>query len=258
MSNELLLQSHLKGLRLPTFLREYAQVARQAAEADEAYEVFLEHLAERELTARESKAVTRRLKEAGFPTSKELSDYDFAAVPKLSKKLVLELAKGEFIAQKASVVLMGAPGLGKTHLAIAIGREACRRGRRVKFFTAAGLANTYAEARDQRQVLRLEATIRKRQLIVVDELGYVPFGKNGAENLFSFFSQCYEQVSLIVTTNLPFAEWPQIFGGDERLAGALLDRLTHRVHIVELVGDSYRFKTSLKAREGGEADKKKK
>ena len=258
MSNHLLLESYLRTLRLPTFLREYPQAGRQAAEADQSYEMFLQHLAEREVAARESKSVARRLKQAGFPAVKELSDFDFGAVPKLPKKQVLELAKGEFIEHKANIVLVGAPGLGKTHLAIAYGREACRRGHRVKFFTAAGLANTYAEARDQRQVLRLEATIRRRQLIVVDELGYVPFGKNGAENLFHFFSQCYEQVSLIVTTNLPFAEWPQIFAGDERLAGALLDRLTHRVHILELVGDSYRFKSSMKSREGGDPEKKKK
>jgi DNA replication protein DnaC len=141
-------------------------------------------------------------------------------------------------------VFVGAPGVGKTHLAIAMGREACRRGCHVKFFTAAGLANIYIEAREERQVTRLENHIRRCDLIVVDELGYVPLKRNEAEHLFGFFSQCYERTSLIVTTNLPFAAWPQIFVDDERLAGALLDRLTHHVHILEIVGDSYRLAAS--------------
>ena len=169
-------------------------------------------------------------------------------MPKLNKKRVLDLARSEFIEQRANIVLVGAPGVGKSHVAIALGREACRRGFRVKFFTAAGLVNTYLEAREQRQVLRLEAQIGRCQLLVVDELGYLPLGKLGAEHLFGFFSQCYERTSLIVTTNLPFAEWPQIFGGDERLAGALIDRLTHRVHVVEIQGESYRLQSSLKAK----------
>lgn len=256
MKEHLLLDSQLKALKLPTMVREYVRAARQAAEENQPYEVFLQHLAELELAARETKALARRIQQAGFPVTKDLSDFDFAAVPQLHKKRVLELARGDFLDEKASVVLIGPPGVGKTHLAVALGREACRRGRRVKFFTAAGLVNTYVEARDQRQVLRLEATIRKQHLVIVDELGYIPFTKNGAENLFGFFSQCYEQTSLIVTTNLPFADWPQTFAGDERLAGALLDRLTHRVHILEITGDSYRFKASLKAQEGGGETKK--
>ena len=139
-----------------------------------------------------------------------------------------------------------AKGNEKGHLAVAITRSACRGGHRVKFFTAAGLANLYREAWDERQVLRFETGLRRLDAIVVDELGYVPLDKTGAEHLFGFFSQCYEQTSLIITTNLPFAEWPATFAGDERLTGALLDRLTHRVHIVEIKGDSYRLKSSLK------------
>ena len=138
----------------------------------------------------------------------------------------------------------------KTHLAIALGREACRRGYRVGFYTATGLATTYAEAREERHLQKLERAIDKRDLIIVDELGYVPLGQGAAENLFGFFSQCYERTSLIVTTNLPFSQWPQIFG-DERLTGALLDRLTHRVHIVEMQGESYRLKKSKKQKERG-------
>ncbi len=255
MSEHLLLTSYLKTLRLPTMLREWAAVARQCAEKDASYDLFLQQLAELEVQNRQAQSVARRIKQAAFPVVKELADFDFAAVPKLNKKRVLDLAQGAFIEQRANVVLNGAPGVGKTHVAIGLGREACRRGRKVRFFTAAGLVNAYVEAREQRQITRLENHIRRNDLIIIDELGYIPLDRVGAEHLFSFFSQCYEQTSLIVTTNLPFAEWPQIFAGDERLAGALLDRLTHHVYILDITGDSYRLKASLKRRkrEGGEA-----
>ena len=251
---QLLLTSYLKTLRLPTFLREYPAVARQCSEKDASYELFLQQLAELEVQQRQVQGVQRRIKQAAFPVVKELADFDFSTVPKLNKKRVLDLARCQFVEQRANVVLNGAPGVGKTHLAIALGREACRRGHKVRFFTASGLVNTYIEAREERQVLRLEKQIRRNDLIVIDELGYIPLDRSGAEHLFGFFSQCYEQTSLIVTTNLPFAEWPQIFAGDERLAGALLDRLTHHVYILDITGDSYRLKASLKRhkKQGGE------
>ena len=242
----LLLASYLKTLRLPTFLREYTTVARQCSEKDASYEAYLQQLAELEVQHRQVQSIARRIKQAAFPVVKDLADFDFAAVPKLNKKRVLDLAQGSFIEQRANVVLNGAPGVGKTHLAIGLGREACRNGRKVRFFTASGLVNAYVEAREERHVTRLENHIRRHDLIIIDELGYIPLDRVGAEHLFGFFSQCYEQTSLIVTTNLPFAEWPQIFADDERLAGALLDRLTHHVYIVDITGDSYRLKTSLK------------
>jgi DNA replication protein DnaC len=248
MKTQLLLDQYLKTLRLPTFLREHAQAARQCGERSEDYEEYLLQLAEREVSAREQNAIERRLREACFPASKELSSFDFTAVPKLNKQRVLDLSRGEFIGQRENVVLLGPPGVGKTHLAVALGREACRRGKTVRFFTAAGLTMRYAEARAEREVQRLEAHIRNRDLIVIDELGYVPLGQGAAENLFNFFSQCYERTSLVITTNLPFSEWPQVFG-DERLTGALLDRLTHRVHIVEVQGESYRLRDSLRNQE---------
>jgi DNA replication protein DnaC len=245
MSDDLhLLHSYLKTLKLPTFHKEYAAVARQCAAAEARYEQYLQQLAEREVQHRQSQAIARRIKQAAFPLVKELSDFDFAAVPRLGKKRILDLARCGFIEQRINLVFCGAPGTGKTHCAIGIGREACRRGFKVRFFTAAALANAYIEAREERQVTRLEAHIQRCDLIIVDELGYLPLDRMAAEHLFGFFSQCYETTSLIITTNLPFADWPQIFAGDERLAGALLDRLTHHIEVIEVLGDSYRLRAS--------------
>ena len=241
----LLLDSYLKALKLPTIRAEYKALARKCSQANAAYEDFLQQLAELEVQHRTAAAIERRLRQAGFPMIKEMSSYKFADVPKLNKKYVLDLARCQFIEAKANLVLTGSPGVGKTHLAIAFGREACRRGYKVKFFTASELVNTYIEARQERMILKLEKNIQRCDLIIVDELGYIPLDRVGAEHLFGFFSRCYEQTSLAVTTNLPFADWPQVFADDERLAGALLDRLTHHVHILEIIGDSYRLKSSL-------------
>jgi DNA replication protein DnaC len=253
MSDErLLLNSYLKSLKLPTMRAEYKSIARKCSQADAAYEDFLQQLAELEVQHRTAAAIERRLKQAEFPMVKEMSSYKFADVPKLNKKYVLDLARCQFIDSKTNLVLTGSPGVGKTHLAIAFGREACRRGYKVKFFTASKLVNSYIEARQERTILKLEKNISRCDLIIIDELGYIPLDRIGAEHLFGFFSRCYEMTSLIVTTNLPFADWPQIFAEDERLAGALLDRLTHHVHILEIIADSFRLKSSLHKDKGKE------
>lgn len=255
MKSHLLLESYCKALKLPTVAREWNRLARQCGEENRGYAAFLQSLLELEVQSRTTRAVLRRIKEAGFPAEKELSEFDFSAIPKLNKKRILELANCDFIRRKECGVFVGPPGVGKTHLAIALGREACRRGLRVKWFTATGLATEYAEAREEKTVLKLERAIERRDLIVIDELGYVPLGQNGAENLFGFFSKCYERTSVVLTTNLPFSQWPAVFG-DERLTGALLDRLTHRVQVIEMKGESYRL-TGGRKRKGGATDPEK-
>jgi DNA replication protein DnaC len=240
-----LLKSYLKTLKLPTIQREYQAIARASAKDNEPYESYLQRLAEIEVQHRQTQAIARRLNQANFPMVKELEGFDFNAVPQINKKQIIDLSMCGFIDKRSNIVFTGPPGVGKSHLSIALGREACRRGYKVRFFTAAELVNTYIEARQEKVILRLEGQIKKCDLVIVDELGYVPFDRIGAEHLFGFFSQCYEQTSLIVTTNLPFADWPQVFADDERLAGALLDRLTHHVTVVEILAESWRLNQSL-------------
>lgn len=244
---KVLLQEHLKALRLPTFLREYDKLARECAAEGADYPRYLLRLTELELLDRERRATERRIKAAKFPVSKTLDTFDFPSLPKLNKKLVLDLARCEFIDRRENVLALGNSGTGKTHLALALGMAACQGGYRVRFTTAAALVNELLEARDERRLLRVQKQLVKQDLLIVDELGYVPLSKTGAELLFEIFSQRYEQGSTMVTSNLPFNEWTEILGS-ERMTGALLDRLTHHVHILEMNGDSFRLKQSRKQR----------
>ncbi len=245
--SKLLLEAHLKALRLPTFLREYDKVARQCAAEGADSRRFLLQLSELELLDREQRATERRIKAAKFPVTKTLDTFDFLALPALNKKLVLELALGEFIDRRENVLALGNSGTGKTHLALALGLAACQGGYRVRFTTTAALVNELLEARDERRLLRFQKQLAKQDLLIVDELGYVPLSKTGAELLFETFSQRYQQGSTMVTSNLPFNEWTEVLGS-ERMTGALLDRLTHHVHILEMNGDSFRLKQSKKQR----------
>ena len=252
---QILLQHHLKALRLPTFLREYEKVAMQCAKEKVDYATFLLRLAETEILERERKGTERRIKQAGFPANKTLDDFDFTATPSLNKKQLFELARGEWIDKKENLILMGNPGCGKSHLGMALGRSACHRGCHVRFLTAAGLINALVEARNEKTLLRLQKQLSKVHLLIVDEMGYIPFSKTGAELLFEIFSQRYERGSILVTTNLPFEEWTTILQS-ERLTGALLDRLTHRVHILPIQEDSYRLAQSKKRGNAGVKESK--
>ena len=245
--SKVLLEEHLKALHLPTFLREYNKLARQCAAEGANYPRYLLRLSELELLDRERRAIERRIKAARFPVTKSLDSFDFLALPSLNKRLVLELARCEFIDRRENVLALGNSGTGKTHVALALGLAACQKGYRVRFTTAASLVHKLLEARDDKRFLRFQKQLVKQDLLIVDELGYVPLSKTGAELLFEVFSQRYEQGSQLVTSNLPFDEWTEILGS-ERMTGALLDRLTHHVHILEMNGESYRLKQSKRAR----------
>jgi DNA replication protein DnaC len=240
---QVLLEHHLKLLRLPTFLREYDKVARQCASESVDYPRYLLRMTELELLDRERKATERRIHQARFPVVKSLDSFQFLAMPTLNKTLVLELARCEFLSRRENILLLGNSGTGKTHIALALGLAACQRGHRVRFTTAAALVHELVEARDEKRLLRFQKQMASYELLIVDELGFVPLSKTGAELLFEVFSQRYERNSTLVTSNLPFQEWTEVMGS-ERLTGALLDRLTHHVHILEMNGDSYRLKQS--------------
>ena len=240
-----LLDTYLRQLRLPTFLKYYAQFATDAARNNEDPVRFLLALAEQEVHQRQQNMLQQRInKMARFPMLKEIAEFDFSCLPTLSKAQILDLARGEYIQQKQSLIFIGNPGLGKTHLAIGLAAAACRQGRRVRFWTAAGLVNELLQAQDEHRLHRVIASTLKLDLVVLDELGFIPFSSNGAQVLFTFCSELYERLALIITTNLKFADWVQVFG-DERLTAALLDRLTHHAHIVELLGESYRFRQRM-------------
>jgi DNA replication protein DnaC len=237
----LLLEHHLKVLKLPTFVRDYASVAAACAQERCDYPAYLLRLTERELIERERKAAERRIKDARFPVIKTIGSFDFKSQASINEPLVRELLVGEYITRRENVLLVGNPGTGKTHLATALGHTACAQGRRVRFMTTSGLVTQLLEAREDRSLRRLLKQMERIELLVLDELGYVPFSKAGAELLFDVISRAYERTSVIITTNLPFENWTEVLGS-ERLTGAMLDRLTHRVHILEANGESYRLK----------------
>lgn len=238
-----LLQTNLKMLRLPTIGAEFEKLSREAAAENQTYGQYLLQLTELELARRQANALASRIKQAGFPVHKDLDGFDFSAAPSLNKQQVLELTRGQWIERHHNACLIGNAGTGKTHLATGLGLAACRQGKRVRFFTAASLANQLEEAQQQYQLEKLLKKLDKLDLLIVDELGYLSFSRAGAELLFQVFADRYERGSILITTNLPFGEWGQIFQG-ERMTAALLDRLTHRCYIFEMNGPSYRFKES--------------
>jgi len=238
---QVLLEHYLKRLKLPSMLKGYPAMAELCAQERADYTTFLLRLAERELVDREQRAAERRIKAAGFPVLKTLDTFEFTAQPSLNEARVRELIRGEYIEAKENVLLVGNPGTGKSHLATALGFAACSQGHRVRFFTVTALVTHLLESREERSLARFLKQLERQHLIILDELGFVPFSKAGAELLFDVVSRAYERTSLLVTTNLPFEQWTEILGS-ERLTGALLDRLTHRVHILEANGESYRLR----------------
>ena len=242
---QVLLAHHLKSLKLPTFAREYEKVAFECVRNQVDYPRYLLRLCELERIDRDRRNMERRIRQARFPQTKSLDTFDFKAIPSLNKSLVLELARCEWIERRENCIALGPAGTGKTHTALALGLAACQKNYNVLFVTAAALVHELMEARDERRLRSLQKQLARVDLLIVDELGYVPFTAVGSELLFEVISRRYEHGATLVTSNLPFDEWTSVFGS-ERLTGALLDRLTHHVHILEMNGDSYRLASSQK------------
>ena len=240
---QILLTHHLKSLRLPTFLREHEKLARLCSSEGVDHLGYLSRLAELEMIERAGRMVERRIKLAKFPAIKSLDSFEFKAIPSLNKMQVLDLARCEYIDRRENIIALGPSGTGKTHIALGLGLAACQKGLSVGFITASALVHELMEARDEKTLLRLQKKLAGYKLLIIDELGFVPLSKTGAELLFEVFSQRYECGSTMVTSNLPFDEWTETFGSD-RLTGALLDRLTHHVNILEMNGESYRLNQS--------------
>jgi len=242
-----LLKHHLKALKLPTMHAECEKIAQRCASDNADHLAYLLQLCELELIERERKAAERRLKMARFPAHKLLDEFDFQARPSINKPLLLELVKGEYLDKRENILLVGPSGTGKSHLATSLGMAACAQGRKVRFFRVTELITLLLEAKEERQLLRMRQQLGKLDLLILDELGYVPASKAGAELLFDVIATAYERNSLIVTTNLSFENWTEVLGS-ERLTGAALDRLTHRCHILETKGESYRLRDAKRRR----------
>jgi DNA replication protein DnaC len=239
------LLANLKALKLSAMISQLEGCLRQARESSEDYAEFLLNLTELEVATRMEKGRKRRLGDAKFPLVKPLETFQFEAAPDLDTRLIKELAGGRYIKEARNVIFLGRSGTGKTHLATALGMEACRQGVRTRFVTGCGLANELIEARDEKRLARVIKRYAGYGLLIIDELGYVPFSKEGAELLFQALAERHERKSIIITTNLGFGDWTQIFG-DPTLTAALLDRVTHKAHVVNCTWESYRLKDTLK------------
>ena len=241
---EALVEAHTIELHLPTVRRRFRTLASEATRAQQTPLAYLAALLEAEVAERAERRERRRLLEARFPTLKRLEDFRFADNPSLPQATIAALAEGSWIDDRESVILIGESGTGKTMLATALGVCACQQGRRVRFTTLAQLANELQEAESRRELARVVGRYARIELLVVDELGYLALPEGAAELVFQVISERNERASLIITTNLPFGEWTRVFA-DPRLAKAVVDRLTHRAHIIETGSESWRFKHGL-------------
>jgi DNA replication protein DnaC len=248
MQHQALLENYLRMLKLPTFAQNYQSYAQDAMRTNLSYERYLLALCQAEAEQREAHRIERAIANAKFPVLKDLATFDFTAVQNVQKQRVLELAQGGYMAKAENIILIGNPGLGKTHIAIGLALSACRQGKRVRFFGVATLVNDMLAANQDLRLSKFTAQITKLDLVVLDELCFFPFTKDGAQLLFQLCSDLNERVSVIVTTNLRFADWNSIFG-DNIMTTVLLDRLTSKGHIIEFIGESYRFRQRMRMEE---------
>lgn len=242
------IRQHCKLLRMPTLGAQFAKLAEEAIQQKQTHLRYLEALLRAEVEEREQRAIQRRLGEARLPRVKTLEEFDFSQAPKISASQVRQLAEGDYITRAEPVIFLGEAGTGKTHLATGLCVAACRQRRRTRFTTAAGLVNELVEAKHQNQLSRMMARWSRYELIVLDEMGYVPLAEVGAELLFQVIAERAERAAVILTTNLPFSEWTQVFP-NARLCKALVDRVTDRAHILETGTESYRFRRTLESRQ---------
>jgi DNA replication protein DnaC len=246
---ELRIRTHAKRLHLPVTGVQAARYAEEAAQARHGTLEFLAALLDAEVAQRDANVERARIAQARFPELKELSDFTFAHVPSLNAPLVGELARGTYITRREVILAVGPPGTGKTHTAIGLGLAACRQARRVRFTTVAELVMELSEAQAQHRLSKLEEQLDRIDLLICDELGFVRLDADQAQLLFILLAHRYTRGALIITSNLEFADWTSVFNDDARLVAALLDRLTHRCHLLQFRGESYRFRESLAARE---------
>ena len=242
-----LLIENLKSLKLSTMIRNLQSHLRQAKQDKLDYDEFLLNLTEVEVRVRKENGRKRRLRDAKFPLLKPLEMFDFGAAKGLDARLIKELSGCEYIKKSRNVIFLGKSGTGKTHMATGLGMEACKHGIRTRFVTGCGLANELIEARDEKLLARAIKRYAGYGLLIIDELGYVPFSKEGAQLIFQILAERHERKPVMVTTNMGFGDWTQIFG-DPSMTAAILDRITHKAHVIDCNWESYRLKETLKER----------
>jgi DNA replication protein DnaC len=241
------LEADLKALQLPAVSASWRRLAEEAVKARRPHAEYLADLMSLEVSGRRERRIERRVKDARFPILKTLDTFDFSAQPGLDHDEVLALARGDFVRDHTNVVLVGGVGTGKTHVAIALGLACCQREHRVRFTTAAELTNALVEAKGENRLSRKLEQFARFDVVILDELGYVPFDKQGADLLFGFITRVYERRSLVVTTNLAFADWNQVFL-DATAAAAVIDRIVHHATILKTEGSSFRLKQAKEGR----------
>ncbi|MBZ5672403.1 MAG: IS21-like element helper ATPase IstB [Acidobacteriia bacterium] len=244
---ESIVRQHCKTLHLPTLGSQSVRLATEAIKGKQSHMEYLEALLAAEVEERERRTVERRIREAHLPKVKTLEDFDFSQAPTISAAQIRDLAEGGYIDRAEPVVLTGDCGTGKTHLATALCVAACRQRRRARFTTATALVNEFVEARQDNRVSRLLSRWFRYELVAIDEVGYVPLADVGAEFLYQVVSERTERAALVITTNLGFSEWTQVFA-NARLCKAMVDRVTDRAHIIDTGKESYRFRRTLESR----------